>query len=206
MQWKTVFMTFYLLMNVCQMHFSILFIPSDELIGRLIHCFVYFAFITKLIIFIYHGKTLVKLENSLKAPLFYRMSKGYTKFFEKDLLFVNRLTNCNRVSILLYTVYFCFYKIFFSGTKIEVPYKGVLPCNLEGGVCFTCIYLEQTFFIFVSVLVNTSLECLFSKLVTVCFCLFEIARKNLIDIDYRDSETAERYLRYNVVLHTEILR
>lgn len=206
LQWKPVIITIYIIINTLQMILTIIYVQLEEPLRLLTICLIYVTLIVKLITFLYHGNTLRGLEKSLEQPIFSRIPKGYSKLFESNTKFTNRLANFNRISILLYASYFCFYRTFFNSKRNQVPIDGILPCNTQHRFCFVTVFFFQTFLIFVSVLVNTNLECLFSKLVTICFCLFRVVEERLKDIDTTRANVIEGELRHIVKLHIETLR
>lgn len=206
LHWKPLIMVTYIIINTLQMFLTLIFVQLEEPLRLLMLCLIYVTFILKLITFLYHGNALRELEKSLEQPIFTRIPKGYSKLFEANSKFTNRLANYNRISILLYASYFCFYRTFFNSQINPVPMDGILPCNTQHGICFVTVFLFQTFSIFVSVLVNTNLECLFSKLITICFCLFRVVEERLKDIDYTSANAIEVELRQIVRLHVETLR
>lgn len=203
---KLFIMSLFLMLNIGQMLGSALYVPFDCLIQHSMLCLIYLSFFLKITVFLCNWGALRDLEYALKATDSLKIPKNYSALFEKHTIFANTLAKYNRILVLLYTAYFCFYKSFFNGSKTNLLYDGLLPCDKNNGICDTLIYVIQTIFSFISVLMNTNFDCLFSKLVTICVCLIEVLQQRLRMLEFKDDQKASTELRHIAKLHVEILK
>lgn len=168
--------------------------------------FTYYAFFLKLASFMYYGQTLLDLEKSLKSTFSLKIPESYIQLFQNDWKFADRLASFTRLSLNIFTTYFCFYMPFSDSTNIHLLYPGPQPCNTKEKVCFFIIYTTEVLFTYVSVFININLECMYSKLITICCCLFEVVKQNFINIDFNNNEKATEDLKINIALHIEVIR
>lgn len=196
-----------IVVNGGQMLLSVFYFAHEYLVQHIMLCLVYVALHLKVIAFVWNWNTVLELEDSLKTiSISFRISRNYSVLFGRNIKFVNTLANVDRYLILGYSFYFCFYKLLFNRNVSLILYDGLLPCDKKNKICDTVIYASQTIFSFICVLLNTNLECLFSKFVTIFVCLVDILQEKLDMLEFSDTQKAATGLRSIVKLHIEILR
>lgn len=163
------------------------------------------AFIAKLIIFIYHKKTILNIEEALQKPLLRTFSKDSLKYVFKDIKFTQRFCNFYR-----YNIFFCILFIlsapFLDRTsRRSLPYDAFSPCPLAENYCFYGFFIFQVFYLYSTSSVNINMELMFSCLMTIICCLFDILKNNLENIDYTKKHSFTE-LRTNIIFHIEISR
>lgn len=163
------------------------------------------AFLGKLSIFIYHGKTLKGLENALDQPVLSVFPKSYKALLVRDIGFTQRLCRIYRYIIFAYITLCVSIPFIEKSEERTLPLPAYTPCTITNNYCYVAMYVFQIINSYITSSTNINMELLFSVLITVSCCLFDILRNNLLDIDY-SSERSASELRNNVILHYAIIK
>nr|WJJ63313.1 odorant receptor 13 [Pachyrhinus yasumatsui] len=163
------------------------------------------AFISKLSIFIFKGDQLQMLEMKLKQFASHQLLFSDTMLLKNNLQNISKIGQIYRLSCILCCTFFGAGPFMNGGTKFELPMPGYLPYEISNQIKYFATYFYQMASLYIAACLNSSVDILNCRLITIATTLFEILIKRLKNIGHEDVENHQEEFIKCIYFHNKLL-
>ncbi|XP_030753545.1 odorant receptor 43a-like [Sitophilus oryzae] len=164
------------------------------------------AFVFKLILFMWNINELNAIENMLEDFNSYNLKFSDLENIKENLKEITYLRKTYRTSCFVCSAFYAVPPLLRKDVKYALPYSTYLPYDITNNFTYVPTFIYQVGSVLVSAHLNTMIDMINIKLVTLGSCLLQVLMNKLKDIGINLDEDDSVKYRECLILHNKILR
>ncbi|XP_044259103.1 odorant receptor Or1-like [Tribolium madens] len=184
---------------------TVLFIENDNLTKlseTLLFCMTQAAFLFKLGNFLYHNKTMIRIETILKNPILNHLNQFEKKIVAKYMIRVKYLARLFRILCILTVSFYGLFPFIDEDPDHMLPLPGWFPFDVKTHQIE--LVIAQTCGIAIGAFLNSTLDILPTILITLGSAQFDILKTRLENITNLDT-SVQKAIKKCVIYHSVLL-
>ncbi|KYB28981.1 hypothetical protein TcasGA2_TC032272 [Tribolium castaneum] len=188
---------------------TVLFVERDNLTKlseTLLFCMTQAAFLFKLVNFLYHNKTMLRIESILKNPILNCLDQFEKNIIEKYMIRVKYLARLFRILCILTVSFYGLFPFIDEDPDHMLPLPGWFPFDVKTHQIE--LVIAQTCGIAIGAFLNSTLDILPTILITLGSAQFDILKirlENITSVDTSKSWLVKKAIKKCVIYHTILL-
>nr|CAM84002.1 olfactory receptor 4 [Tribolium castaneum] len=189
---------------------TVLFVERDNLTKlseTLLFCMTQAAFLFKLVNFLYHNKTMLRIESILKNPILNCLDQFEKNIIEKYMIRVKYLARLFRILCILTVSFYGLFPFIDEDPDHMLPLPGWFPFDVKTHQIE--LVIAQTCGIAIGAFLNSTLDILPTILITLGSAQFDILKirlENITSVDTSKSWLVKKAIKKCVIYHTILLK